>query len=221
MRSLPHDGTHLHNTYENIVSHPATPPSDRTRIRRVKERGHYDLETIIAIASEAMVCHVAFNDERGVHCIPTACWVSQGHLYIHGSNGSRMMQALMAGEACVTVTHLDGLVLARSAFHHSMNYRSVVAYGKFEKVESDAEKMESFRDFIEFLSPGRWAQVRQPNRSEMAATTILRLPLTEAAAKVRNGGVKDDAADMQQAVWAGVIPLSMQAGTPEPDAGCE
>lgn len=200
---------------------PSTPPSSRTRIRRAKERGHYDQATIEAIARASLVCHVAFADEQGVHCIPTSCWVSQGHLYIHGSNGSRMLQALMAGEASVTMTHLDGLVLARSAFHHSMNYRSVVAYGKFEKVESDAEKMESFKDFIEFLSPGRWAQVRQPNRSEMAATSVLRLPLTEAAAKIRNWGVKDDEADMQQAVWAGVIPLSMVAGKPEPDVGCE
>jgi uncharacterized protein len=132
-----------------------------------------------------------------------------------------MIQALMAGEVSVTMTHLDGIVLARSAFHHSMNYRSVVAYGKFEKVESESEKMESFEAFIEFLSPGRWPQVRQPSRNELAATTVLRLPLTEAAAKIRNWGVKDDEADMQQAVWAGVIPLSMEAGKPEPDTGCE
>jgi nitroimidazol reductase NimA-like FMN-containing flavoprotein (pyridoxamine 5'-phosphate oxidase superfamily) len=197
----------------------ATPPSPRTQIRRVRERGHYDRETIESIAQEALICHIAFADEQGVHCIPTACWVSHGYLYIHGSNGSRMIQALMAGEASVTITHLDGIVLARSAFHHSMNYRSVVAYGKFEKVESESEKMESFEAFIEFLSPGRWPQVRQPSRNELAATTVLRLSLTEAAAKVRNWSVKDDEADMQQAVWAGVIPLSMEAGKPEPDTG--
>lgn len=199
----------------------ATPPSARTQIRRVRERGHYDGQTIEAIAREALICHIAFADDHGVHCIPTACWVECGNLYIHGSNGSRMIQALMAGEASVTITHLDGLVLARSAFHHSMNYRSVVAYGKFEKVEAETEKMESFEAFIEFLSPGRWPQVRQPSRNELAATTVLRLPLTEAAAKVRDWGVKDDEADMQQAVWAGVIPLSMAAGKPESDAGCE
>jgi hypothetical protein len=198
-----------------------TPPSPRTQIRRVRERGHYDQQTIEAIAQESLICHIAFADDQGVHCIPTACWVKHGHLYIHGSNGSRMIQALMAGEASVTLTHLDGIVLARSAFHHSMNFRSVVAYGKFEKVESESEKMESFKAFIEFLSPGRWPQVRQPSRNELAATTVLRLPLTEAAAKIRNWGVKDDEADMQQAVWAGVIPLSMKAGKPEPDAGCE
>ncbi len=199
----------------------AAPPSSRTQIRRVRERGHYDRQTIESIARDALVCHIAFADEQGVHCIPTACWVDRGNLYIHGSNGSRMIQALMAGEASVTMTHLDGIVLARSAFHHSMNYRSVVAYGKFEKVESDPEKMESFESFIERLSPGRWPQVRQPSRNELAATTVLRLPLTEAAAKIRDWGVKDDEADMKQAVWAGVIPLRMEAGTPEPDAGCE
>jgi nitroimidazol reductase NimA-like FMN-containing flavoprotein (pyridoxamine 5'-phosphate oxidase superfamily) len=187
----------------------------------VRERGHYDPQTVESIAREALICHIAFADDHGVHCIPTACWVDCGNLYIHGSNGSRMIQALMAGEASVTMTHLDGLVLARSAFHHSMNYRSVVAYGKFEKVESETEKMASFEAFIEFLSPGRWPQVRQPSRNELAATTVLRLPLTEAAAKIRDWGVKDDEADMRQAVWAGVIPLSMVAGKPEPDAGCE
>ncbi len=198
-----------------------TPPSSKTQIRRMRERGHYDQKTIESIARESLICHIAFADDQGVHCIPTACWVDRGNLYIHGSNVSRMIQALMAGEASVTMTHLDGIVLARSAFHHSMNYRSVVAYGKFEKVESESEKMESFEAFIEFLSPGRWPQVRQPSRNELAAITVLRLPLTEAAAKIRNWGVKDDEADMKQAVWAGVMPLSMEAGKPEPDAGCE
>lgn len=198
-----------------------TPPSPRTHIRRVRERGHYDRETIESIAREALVCHIAFADEHGVHCIPTACWTDRGYLYIHGSNGSRMIQALMAGEASVAMTHLDGIVLARSAFHHSMNYRSVVVYGRFEKVEAAAEKMASFETFINALSPGRWPQVRQPDRNELMATTVLRLSLAEAAAKIRNWGVKDDEADMQQAVWAGVIPLRMTAGTPEPDAGCE
>ncbi len=199
----------------------ATPPTSRTQIHRVRERGHYDRHTIESIAQNSLICHIAFVDDQGVHCIPTACWVDRGNLYIHGSNGSRMIQALMAGVASVAMTHLDGIVLARSAFHHSMNYRSVVAYGRFERVESESEKMESFESFIERLSPGRWPQVRQPTRSELAATTVLRLPLTEAAAKIRNWGVKDDAADMKQAVWAGVIPLIMEAGKPEPDAGCE
>lgn len=203
------------------MTEKAAPRSSRTEIRRVRERGHYDQTTIESIAQKSLICHIAFADDQGVHCIPTACWVEHGNLYIHGSNGSRMIQALMAGEASVTMTHLDGIVLARSAFHHSMNFRSVVAYGKFEKIESESEKMGSFETFIEYLSPGRWAQVRQPSRNELAATTVLRLSLTEAAAKIRNWVVKDDEADMKQAVWAGVIPLSMEAGKPEPDAGCE
>lgn len=203
------------------MSKTATPPSSRTQIRRVRERGHYDRETMESIAREALVCHIAFADAQGVHCIPTACWVHEGYLYIHGSNGSRMIQALLAAEASVTITHLDGIVLARSAFHHSMNYRSLVAYGQFEKVEAAADKMESFATFINALSPGRWPQVRQPDRNELAATTVLRLSLDEAAAKIRNWGVKDDEADMQQAVWAGVIPLRVTAGVPQPDTGCE
>jgi hypothetical protein len=196
------------------------PPSSRTRVRRVSDRAHYDRDTVAAIAQASLVCHVAFVDGQGVHCIPTACWTYDEHLYIHGSNGSRMLQALAAGEACVTLTHLDGLVLARSAFHHSMNYRSVVAYGRFENVERNEEKMASLSAFIERLSPGRWQQVRIPNRNELAATTVMRLPLAEAAAKVRNWGVKDDEEDLNQQVWAGVVPLQLTTCTPIPDVGC-
>ena len=208
---------------ENLMSHPAThpAPSPRTRVHSCSQRAHYDRDTVTAIAQAALVCHVAFADAQGVHCIPTSCWSHDGYLYIHGSNGSRMLQALAAGEACVTLTHVDGLVLARSAFHHSMNYRSVVAYGRFEKVETEDEKLKSFAAYIEMLAPGRWSQIRQPERNELAATTVMRLPLTEAAAKVRNWGVKDDAADMAVPVWAGVVPLQLVAGTPVPEAGCE
>jgi len=200
---------------------PLPPPSARTRVRRVSERAHYDPGVVANIAQAALICHIAFTDATGVHCIPTSCWSTDGYLYIHGSNGSRMLQALAAGEACVTVTHLDGLVLARSAFHHSMNYRSLVAYGRFEKVESEDEKLKSFAAFIEIISPGRWPQIRQPDRNELAATTVMRLPLSEAAAKIRNWGVKDDAADMNIPVWAGVVPLQMVASHPVPDPGCE
>lgn len=200
---------------------PPSSPSPRTRVRRGSERAHYDRETVAAIAQAALVCHVAFADADGVHCIPTSCWCHNGQLHLHGSNGSRMLQALAAGEACVTLTHVDGLVLARSAFHHSMNYRSVVAYGRFEIIENEDQKRESFAAFIEMLAPGRWPQIRQPNRNELAATTVMRLPLTEAAAKVRNWGVKDDEADMAQPVWAGVVPLQLAARKPVPEAGCE
>lgn len=196
-------------------------PSPRTRIRRRSERARYDSASVAAIAQEALVCHVAFTDAQGVHCLPTSCWCHDGHLYIHGSNGSRMLQALAAGEASVALTHLDGLVLARAAFRHTMNYRSVVVYGRFEKVADEAEKRASFAAFIDILAPGRSAQVRAPDSNELAATTVLRLPLTEAAAKVRDWGVKDDEADLGMPVWAGVVPLRPTAGTPQPEAGCE
>jgi len=205
------------------MSHDKTSaaPSPRTRIRRRSERAHYDADTVAAIAASALVCHVAFADDAGVHCIPTSCWCHDGHLYIHGAHGSRMLQALAAGEASVALTHVDGLVLARSAFHHSMNYRSVVAYGSFEPVTDADEKLAAFAAYIEMLAPGRWAQVRPPGRKELAATAVLRLALTEAAAKVRDWGVKDDPEDMAQPVWAGVVPLRLAARTPQPDAGCE
>jgi len=196
-------------------------PSPRTRIRRRSERAHYDAASIAAIAEAALVCHVAFADAQGVHCLPTSCWCHDGYLYIHGSNGSRMLQALVAGEASVALTHVDGLVLARAAFHHTMNYRSVVAYGRFEKVDAETDKHAAFAAFIDKLAPGRWAQVRQTDSKELAATTLLRLPLSEAAAKVRDWGVKDDDNDMCVPVWAGVIPLRLTAGTPQADAGCE
>jgi uncharacterized protein len=202
-------------------SSPSQPPSSRTRVRRVAKRAHYDPDTVAAIARDALVCHIAFADAEGVHCIPISCWYHAGQLHIHGTSGSRMFQALAAGEVCVTLTHVDGLVLARSAYHHSMNYRSVVAYGRFETVEDETEKLASFATLIEQLAPGRWPQVRQPTREELAATAVMRLPLTEASAKVRDTGVKDNPADMAWPIWAGVVPLRLAAGAPVADAGCE
>ncbi|MED5619338.1 pyridoxamine 5'-phosphate oxidase family protein [Ideonella sp. BN130291] len=193
------------------------PPSDRTRVRRVPQRGHYDRETVHAIVDAAYLCHVAFTDAHGVHCIPTACWREDDHLYVHGSNGSRMLRALAeGGQACVTITHLDGLVLARSAFHHSMNYRSVVVYGRFDVVPAE-HKPASLDRFMDRIAPGRKLQVRPGDASELAATTILRMPLDESSAKVRSGGPKDDEADMAIPVWAGVLPITMGRGTPQPD----
>ena len=187
-----------------------TSPTARTRVRRVAHRGHYDRTTLHAILDEAYVCHIAFADEHGVHCIPTACWREGGHLYIHGSNGSRMLKLAAAGaQVCVTVTHLDGLVLARSAFHHSMNYRSAVVYGAFELVQGQA-KAAAMDAFVEFVAPGRSREVRPGDASELAATTVLRIALDEAASKIRVGGPKDDETDMARPVWAGVLPLALQ-----------
>ncbi|QWC92347.1 pyridoxamine 5'-phosphate oxidase family protein [Cupriavidus metallidurans] len=193
------------------------PPSPRTRIHRVARRGHYDRATLHAIVDAAYVCHLAFADEHGVHCIPTACWREGDHLYIHGSNGSRMLKLATTGaQVCVTITHLDGLVLARSAFHHSMNYRSAIIYGCFEAVEGPA-KAAALDAFVERIAPGRSHEVRPGDTSELAATTVLRIPLDEAAAKIRTGGPADDEADMDRPVWAGVLPMALQPLAPLTD----
>ncbi|MDF3881302.1 pyridoxamine 5'-phosphate oxidase family protein [Cupriavidus basilensis] len=193
------------------------PPSERTRVRRVADRGRYDRATLHAILDDAYLCHVAFADDRGTHCIPTACWREGEHLYIHGSNGSRMLKLAATGsQVCVCVTHLDGLVLARSAFHHSMNYRSAVIYGSFEVIDG-AAKAAAMDTFLERIAPGRSAQARPGDVNELAATTVLRIGLEEAAAKIRSGGPKDDEADLALPVWAGVLPVALQGLPPVPD----
>lgn len=194
------------------------PPSSRTRVNRVARRGHYDRATLHAIVDAAYICHLAFADTHGVHCIPTACWREGDHLYIHGSNGSRMLKLAATGaQVCVTITHLDGLVLARSAFHHSMNYRSAVIYGSFEIVEG-AAKAAALDVFVERIAPGRSREVRPGDASELAATTVMRISLDEAASKIRTGGPNDDEADMDRPVWAGVLPLALKPLAPVVDA---
>ena len=199
---------------------PNAAPSERTRVRRLPDRARYDAENLAAIVDAAWIAHVAFPLDGGVHSIPTAVWREGNHLYIHGANNSRMAQALTSCDCSVCVAHLDGLVLARSAFHHSMNFRSVVIYGRFEEVTDPAVKAAEFDAFVEHVSPGRAALVRAPSPAEMAGTRLLRIPLQEAAAKSRAGGVIDAEEDMDIPVWAGVVPLGLRAGCPEPDAGC-
>jgi nitroimidazol reductase NimA-like FMN-containing flavoprotein (pyridoxamine 5'-phosphate oxidase superfamily) len=196
-----------------------TAPSSRTQIKRVAQYASYDTALLHAIVDTAYVCHIAFADDGGSHCIPTACWRSGDHLYIHGSNGSRMLKRLMEQDCCVTITHVDGLVLARAAFNHSMNYRSAMIYGRFEPVD-EAGKRTALEAFMEHLAPGRQLEVRAGNDKEYAATTVLRISLHEAACKTRVGPPKDDAEDMAIPVWAGVLPLVRAHGTPVPDAGC-
>ena len=196
------------------------PPSARTEVHRKPQRAHYDRATVEAILDDALICQVAFNHGGSVHCLPTACWRSGNHLYIHGANNSRMAQALTSCDCSVCVAHLDGLVLARSAFHHSMNFRSVVIYGRFEEVTDPAIKAAEFDAFVEHVSPGRAALVRAPSSAEMAGTRLLRISLDEAAAKIRTGGVIDAEEDMAIPVWAGVIPLKLRADPPEADAAC-
>lgn len=192
----------------------ASPPSERSRVRRLAQRGHYDRATLHAVIDAAYVCHVAFTDDHGVHCIPTACWRDGEHLYIHGSNGSRMLKlAASRAQVCVTITHLDGLVLARAAFNHSMNYRSAVIYGEFDVV-ADALKSAALNTLMEHIAPGRSHEARPGDVNELAATTVLRIPLDEAACKISTGGPEDDEADLNLPVWAGVLPLALQPQMP-------
>lgn len=200
----------------NTIDAPAA-PSDRTRIRRIPNNAHYDAATLHAIIDDAYLCHVAFVDDKGTHCVPTACWREGDHLYIHGANASRMTKQLVEGaQACVTITHLDGLVLARAAFNHSMNYRSAMIYGVFEKVSDEKQKRVSMAKFMDKIALGRQAQARPGNKAEFAGTTLMRIPLDEAVCKTRSGGPKDDKEDGEVAAWVGVLPLFMQTGTPIP-----
>ena len=202
---------------------PNAAPSERTRVRRLPDRARYDAESLAAIVDAAWIAHVAFPLDGGVHSIPTAVWREGDHLYIHGAKASRMLKALTEAECCVSLAILDGLVLARSAFHHSMNFRSVVVYGRFEIVDDAAHKAAALQAFTDRVSPGRWATLRPMTDKEMGATTVLRLSLAEASAKVRTGGPKDDDEDLAWPTWAGVVPLSLQAGPPqaEPDSAVD
>ncbi|WP_017315891.1 pyridoxamine 5'-phosphate oxidase family protein [Mastigocladopsis repens] len=165
------------------------------------------------ILDEGLICHVGFIVDNQPFVIPTAYGRVEDRLYIHGSPASRMLRSLLTGiEVCLTVTLLDGLVLARSAFHHSMNYRSVVIFGTATLVQDAGEKLEALRAFTEHIVPERWAEVRSPNRQELQATLVLSLPITEASAKVRTGPPLDDEEDYSLPVWAGVLPLQVVAG---------
>ena len=190
-----------------------TAPSARARIRRVPSRADYQRETIDAILDEALVAHLGFAVEGQPYVIPTLHARVGDIVYIHGSSASRAIRALSGGlQACLTVTLLDGLVLARSAFHHSMNYRSVVVLGEARPVEGPEERLKALEAFTERLIPGRWDEVRWPSRQELKGTRVLALDLHEASAKVRTGPPVDDDEDYAMDVWAGVIPLTMQAG---------
>lgn len=193
-------------------------PTDRTALKRLPDRAAYDRETVYAILDEGFVCHVGFAVDGSQYVIPTGYGRDGNLLYVHGSAASRMLRKLEQGvQVCVTVTLLDGLVLARSAFHHSMNYRSVVVFGIASVVQENEEKLKALRAFSEQVIPGRWNDVREPDQNELKATLVLKLPLTEVSAKVRTGPPIDDEPDYALPVWAGVLPLHLQAGTPVPD----
>lgn len=193
-------------------------PTERTTLKRLPKRGAFDRETVYGILDEGFVCHVGFVVEGQPFVIPTAYGRAGDEVYFHGAKASRMLKALREGvELCLTVTLLDGLVLARSAFHHSMNYRSVVVFGKARVVESDEEKIRALHAFTEHVLPGRWREVRPPNKQELDSTLVLALPLTEASAKVRTGPPIDDEEDYALPVWAGVLPLRLETLEAVPD----
>jgi nitroimidazol reductase NimA-like FMN-containing flavoprotein (pyridoxamine 5'-phosphate oxidase superfamily) len=197
-------------------------PTDRTRIVREPHRGFYDRETIYKILDEGFVCHVGFANDGQPFVIPTLFARVGEALYFHGSAASRMLRGAASGiPVCITVTLVDGLVLARSVFNHSINYRSVVVLGNASLVDEPGEKIRALEAFTEKIVPGRWNDVRQPNEKELKATSILRLPLTEVSAKVRSGPVKDDDEDYALPIWAGVVPLRLQAGAPIRDDRCD
>ena len=195
-----------------------TSPTPRTRVRRLPNRAVYDRTAIHAILDEALVCHIGFVHEGQPFVLPTTYARVGDALFVHGSAASRMLRGLGDGiPVCITVTLLDGLVLARSAFHHSMNYRSVVILGVATEVTDGAERLQALEAIVEHVNPGRWAQVRPPNERELKATMVLRLPIAEASAKIRTGPPLDDAEDLGWPCWAGEVPLRLVRLAPMAD----
>lgn len=195
-----------------------SPARPRTRVTRMPKRAVYEREQIEAILDEAPICHVGTVGDAGHPVVIPTLHVRDGDsLYLHGSAASPTLRRAERAEICVTATLLDGLVLARSAVHHSVNYRSVVVFGQAETVESEEEKCRALEAFTEKLIPGRWGDARLPTAQELKATAVLRLPLDEASAKVRSGGPVDDDADYALPVWAGTVGLRLTAEAPQPD----
>lgn len=191
------------------------PSTERTRVRRHPERGSYDRETVHAILDEALYCHLGFEAGGHPYVIPTIHARVDDEVFVHGASASRMLGRLGEGvPMCLTVTVLDGLVLARSVFSHSMNYRSVVVLGVATEVTDPDEKLAALRAVVEHIVPGRWQEARHPTAGELAATRVLRIPLTEASAKIRSGPPKDPAEDLGLPVWAGELPVTLRAGQP-------
>ena len=191
--------------------------TDRNKVKRVPKRGHYDRATIYPILDAGLVCHVGFVVEGQPFVIPTIYGRDGDVIYLHGSTKSRMVNQLGRGiPVCLTVTHMDGLVLARSAFHHSMNYRSAVVFGKAKEVHGE-EKERALFIISENMLAGRWDEVRPPSEKELKATSVLRLDIESASAKIRAEGVNDDKADYELPIWAGLVPMTVEYGAPVPD----
>ncbi|MBV7333629.1 pyridoxamine 5'-phosphate oxidase family protein [Chloroflexi bacterium TSY] len=188
------------------------------RVQRLPDRGHYDTETIHDILDEALICHVGFVQDGQPYVIPTLHARQGDNILLHGSSASRMIRHMQAGNpVCITVTLMDGIVLARSVFHHSINYRSVLIFGHGQPVEDEAEKSVALKAFTEKLIPGRWADARQPTPIELKGTGVVSITVDTASAKVRTGPPKDDEEDYALPVWAGVLPVGQTIGEPVPD----
>jgi uncharacterized protein len=193
-------------------------PTERTRVRRLAQRGVYERDAIYAILDEGLVAHVGFVDRGEPFVLPMAYARVDDAIVLHGSTRARLLESMAGGgRVCVAVTLLDGVVLARSAFHHSMNYRSVTVLGEAQAVEDEGAKCRALEAFLGKVVPGRWGPARPPSAQELKATTVVAVPIDEVSAKVRTGGPLDDPEDMGRPVWAGVIPLALQPGDPEPD----
>lgn len=199
------------------IRHGIHPGSDRVRVHRAPERAAYDLQTVGTILDAGLMCHLGYVVEGQPYVVPTLYGRDGDALVVHGSSASRALRTGARMPVCVTVTLLDGVILARSLFNHSANYRSVVVIGQAEAITDQEEKEAALRVLTEHLLPGRWDEARAPNDKEMRATAVLRLDLTECSAKVRTGPPEDDEEDLGLAVWAGEIPLEMTAGRPVPD----
>ena len=192
--------------------------TDRTRLKRVPKRANYDVEAVRATLDAGLLCHIGYVVDGKPYVTPTAYWREDDHVYWHSATAGRMARHQAAGaDVAFTVSHFDALVMARSAFHHSVNYRSVMAFGRCEEVTDPDERMRQLERFIERIAPGRWAEIRPPSPREMRKTPVLRLKLEEVVLKSRSGPVSDDDADIAIPVWAGLLPVERHIGTPESD----
>lgn len=200
------------------MTEPVAPPSDRVRVRRKPERGRYDRATIDAIVDAALVAHVGYVIDGQPYVTPTAIWRQGDRLYWHGSSASRMLRATKDSvPVCVTVTQVDALVLARSGFDHSFDYRSAMLLGRASEVDDESEKLAALEAFVDHLYPGRWAELRPATPQELKATSVLAMDIAEASAKIRDIGAHDEPGDESWPAWAGTFPVRLVVGTPSPD----
>jgi nitroimidazol reductase NimA-like FMN-containing flavoprotein (pyridoxamine 5'-phosphate oxidase superfamily) len=199
------------------MSLPDLSSTSRTALHRHRERGRADRDDLYAVLDAGLICHLGVIADGVPRVLPTGYGRLGDTLYLHGSSANATFMAGGGQEVCVTVTHLDGLVCARSVFTHSMNYRSAMIFGAARLVTEDGERMEALRVITEHLAPGQWSYARQPTRKELAATSVLALPLTEASVKIRAGGPSDEPEDCASDRWAGVVPVTVRFGEPEPD----